>query len=108
MIFSKLALNQRKHWAYCVLNFCHRYTGHKNTEYRIDSCLDHTDNYVISGSEDGTVYMWSLVEGQLLCTLQHTGSRVVHSLSPHPSKPWLITAAQNSIYVWKDQPEDES
>ena len=84
-----------------------RYTGHKNTNYRIDCCLDHTDNYVISGSEDGTVYMWSLVEGQMICRLEHIGNKVVHSLSPHPSKPWLVTAAQSSIFLWKDQPQND-
>ena len=84
-----------------------RYTGHKNTEYRIDSCLDHTDNYVISGSEDGTVYMWSLVEGQMVCRLEHVGNKVVHSLSPHPSKSWLVSAAKNNIYLWKDQPPND-
>lgn len=87
-----------------LFNF--RYTGHVNTEYRIDSCLDHTDNYVISGSEDGTVYIWSLVEGKLVARLEHVGLKVVHSLTPHPSKPWLLTAAQNSVYVWKDEAEE--
>lgn len=83
------------------------YTGHINTEYKIDCCLDHTDNHVISGSEDGTVYIWSLVEGQLIARLEHVGSKVVHSVSPHPSQAWILTAAQNSIYLWKDAPEDE-
>ena len=85
-----------------------RYTGHINKEYRIDCCLDHTDSYVFSGSEDGTVYMWSLVEGKLVSRLEHTSSRVVHSLSPHPSQPWMLTAAQNTIYVWKDHVEEET
>lgn len=85
-----------------------RYTGHVNTEYKIDCCLDHTDNFVITGSEDGTVYVWSLVEGTLLARLEHVGAKVVHSLSPHPSKPWLMTAAQNSVFLWKDQLGDDS
>jgi len=84
-----------------------QYTGHTNKEYRIDCCLDHTDNFVFSGSEDGIVYMWSLVEGQLLSRLEHTSCRVVHSLAPHPSKPWLITAAQNNVYLWKEKCVDE-
>lgn len=81
-----------------------------NNEYRIDSTLDHTDNYVASGSEDGVVYMWSLVEGRLVARLQHAAThRVVHSLSAHPSKPWLMTAAQNNVFLWKEQqqPDDE-
>ena len=39
-----------------------RYTGHKNSEYKIDNCLDCKDTHVLSGSEDGNVYIWDLVE----------------------------------------------
>ena len=31
------------------------YSGHINKEYRLDCCLDHTDKYVLSGSENGQV-----------------------------------------------------
>ena len=31
------------------------YSGHINREYRLDCCLDHTDKYVLSGSENGQV-----------------------------------------------------
>ena len=39
-----------------------RYTGHKNTDYRIDSCLNSKDTHILSGSEDGQVYIWDLIE----------------------------------------------
>ena len=38
------------------------YSGHKNSEYRIDSCMNHTDTHVVSGSEDGRICFWDLVE----------------------------------------------
>ncbi|CAD7925207.1 unnamed protein product [Amoebophrya sp. A25] len=41
-----------------------RYEGHKNCDFKIHSCLDPTDAYVFSGSEDGKVYVWELVEGE--------------------------------------------
>ena len=31
------------------------YSGHTNKEYRLDCCLDHTDKFVLSGSENGQV-----------------------------------------------------
>ena len=40
----------------------YRYTGHKNNQYKIDSCLNHEDTLVVSGSEDGKVYMWDLID----------------------------------------------
>ncbi|XP_074642519.1 WD repeat domain-containing protein 83-like isoform X2 [Tubulanus polymorphus] len=77
------------------------YTGHKNDNYKIDSCLSADDTKVFSGSEDGKVYIWDLVEAKFLDTLDH-GSSVVHSLAHHPSKNTLITAAADKVYVWGD------
>lgn len=42
------------------------YRGHTNTEYRIRSCLGLTDSIVLSGSEDGMLYAWDLLEGKIL------------------------------------------
>ena len=39
-----------------------RYKGHKGSEYNIDSALTHNDACVVSGSEDGKIYFWELVE----------------------------------------------
>lgn len=41
-----------------------RYKGHVNGDYKLDSCLSHDDAHVISGSEDGRVCFWDLVEVQ--------------------------------------------
>ena len=46
-----------------------RYKGHRNADYKLDSCLSHDDAYVISGSEDGRIYFWDLVEVSQLCVL---------------------------------------
>ena len=39
-----------------------RFVGHKNSQYKVDSCLNNEDSHVVSGSEDGQVYFWDLVE----------------------------------------------
>lgn len=41
------------------------FTGHKNTDYRIDGCLLKNDAVVLSGSEDGNVYAWNLTQVSL-------------------------------------------
>jgi mitogen-activated protein kinase organizer 1 len=38
------------------------YVGHTNTSYQVGSCFTNTDAYVASGSEDGTIVFWDLVE----------------------------------------------
>lgn len=40
----------------------YRYKGHKNDNYKIDSCLNCKDTHILSGSEDGSVYIWDLIE----------------------------------------------
>ncbi|XP_013396649.1 WD repeat domain-containing protein 83 [Lingula anatina] len=78
------------------------YVGHKNVQYKIDSCLSSSDTHILSGSEDGKVYVWDLVEGKLLKTLDH-GTKTVHSLSYHPSESCLLTAMEGKVYVWKSK-----
>ena len=39
-----------------------RFKGHHNTDYKIDSCLTQDDAHIVSGSEDGKIYFWDLVE----------------------------------------------
>ena len=43
-------------------NYIHSYKGHSNSEYKLDSCLSHDDACVVSGSEDGRICFWDLVE----------------------------------------------
>ncbi|CAD7928781.1 unnamed protein product [Amoebophrya sp. A120] len=41
-----------------------RYEGHRNNEFQIQSILDPNDAYVYSGSEDGKIFVWELVDGE--------------------------------------------
>jgi len=45
-----------------------RYKGHVNSEFRIDSVVSSSDRHVLSGSEDGCVYVWHLVDVSYLLT----------------------------------------
>jgi len=80
------------------------FKGHLNKEYKLDSRLDHTDQMVISGSEDGKVYLWDLVTGEVVGALEHgQGSGTVHSLATHPSKSMLVSGQRGSVTVWQDR-----
>ena len=84
------------------------FQGHShNGDYMIDVVLDNTDQKVLAGSEDGYIYVWSLVEATLLTKLDHntglnTGNRklIVSSLSFHPSAPYLCSALSGMVYYW--------
>ena len=88
--------------------------GHSHKgDYRIEAILDETDQNVLAGSEDGNVYVWSLVEATLLTKLNHirtatenedsrSNSRnlVIASLAFHPSASYLCSAAKGWVYHW--------
>ncbi len=38
------------------------YVGHTNSSYHVGSCFTNTDAHVVSGSEDGHIVFWDLVE----------------------------------------------
>lgn len=79
------------------------FTGHKNHDYKIDSALNCEDTHVISGSEDGLVYYWDLVEAKIVHKLNHGTTRAIHSISHHPEQTCLLTASGDKIFVWKDK-----
>lgn len=47
------------------------FKGHVTKEYKLDSCLDHSDQFVICGSEDSKVYFWDMVTGKVAHRLDH-------------------------------------
>lgn len=52
-----------------LLLFYFRFKGHQNHDYKIDNCLNREDTCVVSGSEDGYVYFWDLVEVIIICVV---------------------------------------
>jgi mitogen-activated protein kinase organizer 1 len=49
------------------------YRGHANHRFRTGACVSPDDALVIAGSEDGSVYVWDLVESELVARVEaHT------------------------------------
>ncbi|CAB3405661.1 unnamed protein product [Caenorhabditis bovis] len=82
------------------------YKGHLNKEYKLDSVILQSIEFVASGSEDGFVYIYNLMDSTISAKLEHP-SKVVHSLSAHPKKERLITASGQLIYLWVPQGDPE-
>ena len=65
------------------------FRGHLNTNYRIRSCLGPGDATVISGSEDGKLYAWDLLEGKIIETLPAHDGKVSSAVKCSPTqKQW--------------------
>mmetsp|Transcript_24939 Transcript_24939/g.39118 ORF Transcript_24939/g.39118 Transcript_24939/m.39118 type:complete len:164 (+) Transcript_24939:342-833(+) len=77
------------------------YSGHKNSSYKVESCMTQGDAQVVCGSEDGRILFWDLVEGKELHSLSgHT--HVVCGLSPHPNNNSLLSCSvDGSVILWE-------
>ena len=70
------------------------YRGHVNDSFKLSCCLSHDDSTVLSGSEQGALHAWDLVEGtQLGKVICHKGPLV--SLSCHPKTAAVLTASHD-------------
>lgn len=80
------------------------YQGHTNREFRVTACASPDDAYVISGSECGNVFVWDLVEGNIVESLAAHTKNVAGVLSSRRDERALIVSASAdfSIKVFAD------
>ncbi|KAG5455779.1 MAG: LOW QUALITY PROTEIN: WD40-repeat-containing domain protein [Olpidium bornovanus] len=77
-----------------------RFKGHRNCNYKVQSCFNDSDSYVISGSEDREVYIWDLLEGAIVRQLDGH-NHVVISTAHHPKSAEMLTGAgDGEIRLW--------
>ena len=72
----------------------HSYKGHTNSDYKLDSCLSHDDAHVISGSEDGRICFWDLVEVHVRWLVKGGGVTTLYS-----TKCKILVHCQCIMYV---------
>lgn len=77
------------------------YSGHSNRRVKVRSSLDPSDSFVASGSEDGTLHFWELVEAT---PLRRTKSHEAALLCLAFHEDTLVTAAADGVIkVWRPQ-----
>ncbi len=78
------------------------FKGHTNTQFRISNCFGRNDAYVIGGCEDGHVYIWDLLEGTVLASLENH-QKSLTSVQYNPKREELISGSlDGKIGVWID------
>lgn len=81
------------------------YRGHQSKSYRIGCAFSCDDAYVVSGSEDGSVFIWNLVEGSVAHKIPNAHYRAVSSIAYHPKGVAMLTAsADGMIKLWTGPP----
>ncbi|MCJ1257664.1 hypothetical protein MMC24_005490 [Lignoscripta atroalba] len=77
------------------------YRGHGNKDYRIRSCLGLADAVVVSGSEDGEIYAWDLLEGKVIDKLKAHDGKVASALAfSGARKEWASAGVDGTVVVW--------
>ncbi|KRT80181.1 WD40 domain-containing protein [Oryctes borbonicus] len=83
-----------------------KYTGHRNARTMIKEASFWGNDYVMSGSDCGHVFIWDRHTAELKMLLQ-ADHHVVNCLQPHPSLPLLATSGiDHDIKLWTPVLED--
>lgn len=80
-----------------------RYSGHKNTSYRIHNCFGHGEATVLGGDEDGKLWQWDLADGKHVKLEQkiHAKSILWVEQHPDPAVNRCVTAGgDGDVQVW--------
>ncbi|KAF8167429.1 WD40-repeat-containing domain protein [Crassisporium funariophilum] len=80
------------------------YTGHKNVRHVIRSAFSGKDEeYVVSGSEDGNVYIWNRDNTSLLDVLSGHGTGSVNDIAWHPTEEGTFASCSDdhTVHIWK-------
>ena len=69
----------------------------------MECALTASDAFLMSGSEDGRLHYWDLVEGTLVASVQaHAPGRTVCGVEPHRTEDLVLTCATDgSIKLWR-------
>ena len=70
------------------------YTGHAHEKYALESCFAHNDAYLCSGSEDGRVLVWRLVEATVAAELKGH-DRAACSVDWHPNRACVLVGSHD-------------
>ncbi|NXU81019.1 WDTC1 protein, partial [Oreotrochilus melanogaster] len=87
-----------------------RYCGHCNTTTDIKEANFFGSNaqYIVSGSDDGSFFIWEKETTNLVRVLQGDES-IVNCLQPHPSYCFLATSGIDPVVrLWNPRPESET
>jgi mitogen-activated protein kinase organizer 1 len=79
------------------------YSGHINSQLQVGHCITNDDSYVITGSEDGSIFIYDLMETKIVERLDgHERTICGIAYTPQKSEICLLTAsADSTIKVWK-------
>ncbi|KAI0807887.1 WD40 repeat-like protein [Fomes fomentarius] len=86
-----------------------KYSGHNQSKHVIRSCFGGVEgNFIVSGSEDGNVYIWHRDTGALLEVLSGHGEGSVNSVAWNPVNERMFASCSDdkTIRIWEAPPPE--
>jgi len=65
--------------------------------------LSKKDDHVISGSEDGIIYIWDLIDAKVKEKVLVKTARTIHSLSLHLQEDLMLAACEDQVYMFANE-----
>lgn len=83
-----------------AVNYKQKFTGHRNSRTMIKEATFWGDDYIISGSDCGHIFMWEKETAKLKMLLQ-ADHHVVNCVQPHPHLPILASSGIDyDVKLW--------
>nr|CAG8542406.1 9983_t:CDS:2 [Entrophospora candida] len=80
--------------------------GVNSIEFTEANFFGANSEYIMSGSDDGRIFIWDKITGEVVNLLKGD-SRVVNCLQPHPHLPILCTSGiDNDVKIWYPEGEE--
>ncbi|ODQ64049.1 WD40 repeat-like protein [Nadsonia fulvescens var. elongata DSM 6958] len=87
------------------------FRGHRNANYRIFSSFAQNNTKIVSGSEDGFIYVWNVLNGELLNristlplirgdSLRDWGSKMLSTVVVHPGSQQMVNGSTDGKLIF--------
>jgi mitogen-activated protein kinase organizer 1 len=79
------------------------FKGHTGNSAKINSCFGYKDEFVVSASENKSIHIWNLLEGNVpLKVIDQAHSGVVSCVKYNPQVKLMVScSADGKIKIWK-------
>lgn len=92
-----------KYFVIIIYNIYYRYTGHNSGDFAVECAIMFSDNFIISGSTEGSIVVWDLLSGKEIKRLSRenlSSKNVIPTLVSHPQKNEILSACKGEVTLW--------